>query len=223
MDEGRRSIEKALSIGMAALLVSVAGYALVGPGLAQASHEPADRTAATGSTLEIMESATDDGSFSEVHTILSTELKTSSPTDLLLSFTAECALWTDVMTVGNDQSEAVATVNVWIEVDGERVPVSATGSPGDTGQVTLCHRTYRVETMHFDDENATIERFLRTKQANAFNWISLDPGNGVHEIAVKAQLEGHAEAEDGSARAKALIGKRTLIVEPVKLPHDASL
>jgi hypothetical protein len=221
MDKAAQHVTTGIASGWAGRLVAVALPPGFGP--AEASHEPADRTAASGSTLAIMEAASSDDSFSEEHTILSTELKTSNPTDLVLQLTAECALWTDVTTVGNDESEAVATVNAWIEVDGEPVPVSSEANAGDPGVVTLCHRDYRVETMHFDDENATIERYLETKHANAFNWVSLDVGSGVHNVTVKAQLEGHAEAEDGEARAKALVGKRTLVIDPVKMPNDAEI
>lgn len=219
MDEATQRVTTGVAIGLAVLLLAVSFT----PGLGQASHNPADKAAAAGSTLEIMEATTSDGSFSQTHQILQTDVRTSSPTDLVLQLTGECALWTDVTTVGNDESQAEASVDVWIEVDGERVPVSTHSSTGDTGEVTLCNRAYRVNTMNFDDENATIERYLKTKQANAFNWVSLDLGSGVHNVTVKAQLEGHAEAEDGTARAKALIGKRTLVVEPVKLPNDAEV
>lgn len=214
-------VSTGIAIGLAVLLVAVA-IPPMSP--AEASHKPADKAAATGSTLEVMESTTSNGSFSEEHTILSTEMRTSNPTDLILQFTAECALWTDVTTVGNDDSEAVASVNTWIEVDGEPVPVTSDHEEtGEEGVVTLCNREYRVATMNFENENATIERYLRTKQGNAFNWIQLDVGSGVHEVVVKAQLEGHAEADEGEARAKALIGKRTLVIEPVKLANDAEV
>lgn len=221
MDKAAQHVTTGIAIGLAVLLVAVALPPSLTP--AEASHKPADKAAATGSTLEVMESATSDGSFSEVHTLLSTEMRTSSTTDLILQFSAECALWTDVTTVGNDESEAVATVNTWIEIDGEPVAVSSHEQAGDEGVVTLCHRDYRVETMHFDDENTTIERYLETKHANAFNWAELDVGSGVHNVTVKAQLEGHAQADDGEAHAKALIGKRTLVIEPVKMANDAEV
>lgn len=219
MDEAVQRVTTSIAIGLAVLLVGVAVPWTLVP--AEASHNPADKAAATGGTLEIMEATTDDGSFSEVHTVLQTDLRTSSPTDLVLQLSSECALWTDVTTVGNDQSEAEAAVNAWVEIDGQPVPVSSHAPSNQTGVVTLCNRAFQVETMAFDDENATIQRYLRTKQANAFDWVSLDVGSGVHNVTVKAQLEGHAQAEDGSARAKAIIGKRTLVIEPVKMANDA--
>lgn len=222
MDKAAQHVTTGVAIGLAVLLLAVALPPSLAP--AEASHEPADKAAAAGSTLEVMESTTSNGSFSEEHTILSTEMRTSDPTDLILQFTAECALWTDVTTVGNDDSEAVASVNTWIEIDGEPVSVTSDHDEvGGEGVVTLCNREYRVATMNFENENATIERYLETKQANAFNWVQLDVGSGVHEIAVKAQLEGHAEAEEGQAHAKALIGDRTLVIEPVKMAHDAEV
>lgn len=217
MDDQAPPLTKVLSLGVVALLVGVVAYAAVAPSNAGASHQPADRVAAAGASYEIMESATANGSFSEEHTLFSTQMRTSNPTDLVIQLTAECALWTDVTTVGNDESESFASVNVWVEIDGEPVPVSGE----DDGVVTLCNREYRVQTTQFENENATIDRYLRSRQANAFNWIAVDAGADVHTVEVKAQLEGHAESfSEGNAHAKAVIGQRTLVIEPIKLAHD---
>lgn len=221
MDEAAQHVTTGIAVGLAILLLAVAVPSNLGP--AEASHEPADKTAVTGSTMEVMESSTSDGSFSEEHTLLQTDMRTSSPTDLVISLSAECALWTDVTTIGNDDSEAVASVKAWVEIDGEPVTVTSDAGEDDDGAVTLCNREFRVTTLQFEDEDATTERYLKTKQANAFNWIHLDAGSAVHNITVKAQLEGHAEADDGESRAKALVGQRTLVVDPVKLPHDAEV
>lgn len=220
MDLGTHDVSRIVSLGLVALLVGVAGYTAIGPGLAESEPQPADKVAVAGSTVEIMESTTANGSFSEVHEIFSLEMRTSSTSDLIFQLTAECALWTDVTTVGNDESEAIATVKAWVEVDGE--PVSVAGD--DDGEIVLCNREYRVETMQFENENATIERYLRSRQANAFNWIHIDAGSGVHNITVKAQLEGQATSvSEANAQAKAAIGKRTLVIEPVQLPPGSSL
>jgi hypothetical protein len=44
---------------------------------------------------------------------------------LLVQSTAETALFTNVATMGNDQSRAEASVTCWIEIDGEPVVVSS--------------------------------------------------------------------------------------------------
>lgn len=194
----------------------IGGHALADKG--DSNAQPADKMAVDGSSLEIMTTEVSDGATSEEHTILSGEMRTSSVTDLIFQVTAECALWTDVVTVGNDESQAVATVNVWVELDGE--PVAVSGAEDSNADVVFCHRDYEVVTHEWENENATTERYLETRQANAFNWITLDVGNGIHDIKVKAQLEAHVE---GTGTAQAAIGDRTLVVDPVKLAPNADI
>lgn len=202
------------AIVMAIAMVSLfAGHAIASDNNAQ----PADKMAVDGDDLEIMTAEVSDGSVSEEHTILSGEMRTSAPTDIIFQITLECGLWTDVTTVGNDDSQAVATVNVWVELDGEPVPVSSGSNSED---VVFCHRDYQVITHNWSDENATTERYLETRHANAFNWITLDVGEGVHDIEVKAQLEAQVE---GTGTAQAAIGDRTLVAEPVKLAPNAEV
>ena len=205
----------AAAVSVAALLVLPGFSADVG-----ATHQPADKMAVAGSTLEIMTDPLLGGSESTTVELLRGQLKTSSPTDLVLQLTLECALWTDVTTVGNDQSQAVARVLAWIEIDGVPVGVSGADTGADAGKVVFCDRAYRRETLSFDDEDATIKTFLATRSAHAFNWVDLDLGSGLHTVVVKAQLDRSVE---GAGMAKAAIGKRTLVVEPTKLANDVTL
>lgn len=200
----------------AAIVAGLVLAAWAGPVLA--NHKPADKVAVSGATLEIVETQLEEGSSSNTVTILEGELKSSDPTDLILQVSLECAIWTDITTVGNDHSSSAANVTVWVTIDGERVPVSSEGL-GD-GEVVFCNRTFERETLQFDDEDATIKSYLRTRQANAFNWMSLNVGSGDHTIAVHAELEASVTNE---GRAKAAIGQRMLIVEPTKLANDATL
>lgn len=182
-------------------------------------HQPANKAGIAASSLEVMSVPVVEGSTSEEVTLLATSLKTPGPGDLALQVTAECALWTDVTVVGNDESQAIATVRVWIEKDGVALPVSADDT-ADVGRVVFCNRDYRVVTTQFEDEDATIEQFLRTRQANAFTWFDIDAGSGTHEYVVKAQLEAEVT---GTGFAKAAVGKRTFLAEPVHLANDATL
>lgn len=192
-----------------------------------AASQPADKVAVSGSTLEVMEvSATDSENHSATHTLLSDTIKTSTPTDLLLQPTVETALFTDIMTMGNDQSEAEASVTCWIELDDEPVVVSsdytAAGlSEQAASEVVFDKRAHRMETANFDDEEATIRQFLDTRSANGFNWVTLDVGNGEHELELKGRLD--VNVDDSNAEARAIVGPRTMIVEPVKLPNDAEI
>lgn len=206
-----------------ALLAALAfGALVVGPRLtdtAQATHQPADKMAVAGSALEVITAPLLQGASVTTSEILSGHLKTSSPTDLVLSVSLECALWTDITTVGNDESESAARVKVWVEIDGVPVKVSSDDT-ADPGKVVFCDRAYKRTTTDFDDEDARIDSYLRTRSAHDFQWISLNLGSGLHEISVKAELE---TSVTGAGMAQAAIGKRTLVVEPTKLANDVVL
>lgn len=201
------------------------GLGALASGSASADN-PADKVGVAGSTMTVLEVATTDTeNHSATHTLLSGTLKSSSPTDLLIQPTAETALWTTVATVGNDSSRARARITCWIELDGKRVLVSSdykkTGlSRKQASEVVFDKRAHRMETMQFDDEDARIEHFLKTRSANGFNWITLDVGNGNHTLEFKGRLD--VNVDDPNAEAKAIVGPRTLIVEPVKLANHAS-
>lgn len=210
-----RSLALGIVVGLVA--AGIAGVALLGP--ATANHLPANKVSVSGSTVEVMSASFSPlagGQSSEVVSLLSGTVRSSHLIDLLISATLECALWTDITTVGNNQSQAVATVKAWVEVDGEAVPVAG----DDDGKVVFCNRDYKRVTTNFDDENAQIQTFLRTRAANSFNWFALDLGYGVHTIELKAQLETEVQ---GTGNAKAAVGKRTLVVEPEQLANDISV
>ncbi len=177
---------------------------------------PANRMVASGSGLDVLSAPLTSGASSEVHDLLKGQVKLSSPTDLILRVTAECALWTDISVTGDADSESIASVKVWVEIDGVNVAVAPDDTGADRGKVVFCNRAFRMVTSGFD-ENQTIQTFLRTRSANGFNWIAEDAdanGEDVHDVVVKAQLESKVT---GVGEARAGIGKRTLIVEPVKL------
>jgi hypothetical protein len=195
-----------IAIG-AALLLAIP---LVAAALDDGGSNAANKTAATGSTVEILSAALET-------TVLSTTIKTSSPQDLIFAVTLECALWTTVETVGNDVSEARATVTISVLFDG--FPVAVSGA-GDDGRVVFCDRTHRQTTTAFDDENATINQYLATRSANGFNWILPDVGSGVHTVEVKADLTTFTSDD---LFVQAGVGHRTLIVEPTHLAQGFTL
>lgn len=176
---------------------------------ATATHSPANKVSAVGSTVEVAGPG-------ETLTILAGSMRTSSPTDLILQVTLECSILTQVTTVGNDDQQAFGRIEVWVEIDGEPVGVTA----GDDGRVVFCDRAHRQTTSLFDDDDATIESYLKTRTANAFNWVALNTGSGVHTLEVKAHFT--EEATD-NAVAQAVIGKRTFVAEPTKLANDATV
>lgn len=182
------------------------------------SEVPADKVAASGSTMEVMTAPITEGAASRTVELLHGSMRTSAPEDLIIAVTAECALLTDITNTSNSDSSAVAQVKIWVEIDGAPVPVASSDTGPDAGKVVYCNRAYREIITDLDDDDATFQHFLRTRSANAFQWLRLNTGAGIHEISVKAQLSVQV---DGVGTAQALVGKRTLIVEPTKLAENA--
>jgi hypothetical protein len=176
---------------------------------AVAQHEPANKVSAAGSTTEVI-------SPNERVVLLSEIVKTSKPTDLILGVTAECSITTELTTVGNDFSEAMGQVKVWVEIDGKPVPVAKTDTQ-EPGRVVFCKDLYQRTTSMFDDEDATIKTLASTRNANGFNWMALNVGSATHKIEVIGSLTTNASE---NAQALAAVQKRTLIVEPVKSAND---
>lgn len=193
----------------AALVGGVVASTFLTP--AVATHTPANKLAAFGSAISITEPGDD-------ITLLAGTIKTSGPTDLVLTLSFECSIITQVVTVGDDVSEAHAKIVGWLEIDG--IPVGVSSADPD-GQVTFCDRQHRQTTSLFDDDDATIETYLATKSAHSFSWVALNLGSGVHTITAHALLT--ETTSDDDALADGVIGKRTLIAEPTKLANDVTL
>ncbi len=216
------SVTTSIVVALLLLGLPIAAPQLAGTDAAEdQNHKPANKAGVASSTIEFMSASTAGTANSAfLDTILGVDMRTSNPQDLVLQVTLECALWTTVKTMGNDVSESTARVTVWIEMDGEPVHVSSDGDGEDDGKVVFCDRTHQQMVTDLDNEDANITQFLRTRTANAFNWVVIDAGNGIHEFAVHAELE--TDAVEGEF-AQAAIGKRTLVIEPIHLPNDATI
>jgi hypothetical protein len=208
---------------LVAALLLVLVVQLMGP--AVATHAPANKVQVAGSAVQFMHSElVEAGQPTDRVRLLTGSIKTSKPTDLIFQVTAECALWTNIGTVGNGISEAFAQVLIWVEVDGQPVKVSSDDTGEDAGKVVFCNRAFRSETTNFDDddEDDEIALFMRDRHANGFNWTKLNLGSGPHSIEVFAELTTQVTEDDpAEAFADAAVGKRTLVVEPTKLANDA--
>lgn len=195
-------MRKSLSAATVAIALLVTGVISSPLSPVKANGTPANKTAASGSTTEIVDPT-------EVVTLLSERIKTTKTTDLILSATAECAITTELTTTGNDEATAFGTVRMWVEIDGKPVPVASTDTDG--GRVVFCNRADQRTTSLFDDDDATIETFQETRHAARFNWMALDVGPHEHVVELKAEL---TKGSTGDASAKAAVGNRTLIIEP---------
>ena len=191
---------------------------------------PANKAVAAGAKEEVV------GPDAEV-TILSAKLKTSKPTDLIMAVSLECSILTNVVinggpTVSEDTALAEGNVKVWVELDGKIVPIQAISAPPQDGatppagdesdKVTFCDRLHERTVTDAEDGEDGIDSsrdYQRTKSANAFNWLRLNAGSGDHLVEVKATLTTNAVGEGSGA--EAIIGNRTLIIEPTKLANAA--
>jgi hypothetical protein len=206
---------RAAAAGLVAVALS-AGYFAQGT---YAAGIPANKAAASGSTLEVVGA-------NEDKVVLSETVKINNPTDLIISATAECAILTQVSNHANGQTErAFGQIAMYVTIDGKPVPVSTTDK--DAGKVIFCNRAQEQQWTDSndpvkgnDDGGDTLRQYTDTRTANGFNWMALNVGtnypgtsDNVHLIQLHAVWTVNNTA---NAVASAKVGNRTLILEPVK-------
>lgn len=112
-----------------------------------ATHAPADKVVASGEELTPITEGT-------AVTIMSATLRTSKPTDLIMSVTLECAILTKLYNAaagvngGSSSASVGAQIDVWIEENGKIVPISSVSEQsqgpsaggGEDDKVTFCQR-----------------------------------------------------------------------------------
>jgi hypothetical protein len=143
-----------------------------------------------------------------------------------------------VRTVGNDDQAARGELKLWLEKstnggEPEVIGVTSTSAgpnePGvasDDGKVVFCDRMYRRATNFTDDEDHEIDTYMDTRSANAFNWLALNVGSGIHTITLWAEfddtvdIEGFEAGSQGTSDSKGAVGRRSLIIEPVRAAVD---
>jgi hypothetical protein len=192
---------------------------------ASATHQPADKVKVAASVLEVMQAqaAAGSGSSGPVE-LLHDTFRSSTPADLLIGVTAECGLWTQTVVSDSESEQADAAVTMWVELDGQVLPVTFDSNGDgvyddpDDGRVAFCNREQELETTNLGDPEV-IDLFLRTREANGFNWAALDVGNGIHELKVFAQLDVEVQGT-GSGSALAVVGKRTVQIQPDHFKND---
>jgi hypothetical protein len=212
---------------LAGLVAGAAAVIVTGPGVFAAGGTPADKVVAAASRTEVIAPG-------DNVSLMKATMKTSKPTDLLIQTAAECTILTRLVT-NNDNNTAMAhsAVHVWVEFDGKVVPLQSTSTPpqdptaqppGDKAKdgATFCDREYGRTVTDQEDPADGIDQeddYIRTKSAHAFNWIRMNTGSGEHTIEVKADLS--ATDPTASSQAEAIVGNRTLIVEPTKMANNA--
>jgi hypothetical protein len=231
----RRPSKQALSTGI--LIVLLAGVFVSQALQAVATHQPANKAASSASSIRDIT-----GTNGQSTPILRETMKVSDPVDLILQNTLECALVTQVITgdeegapeATTDTAQSEAQIEVRVTIDGKVVPVDSIGDdptqPGvqtDDGWVVFCNRLYRQTQTDRDDDGDIdqMDSYIATRTANAFNWFAFDVGrdydspnfpvgdnnNNIVEVVVEARW---TEVATEDAVAEAMIGRRSIIVEP---------
>lgn len=196
------------------------------------SGTPANKAVAAGSKRQSI-------AVNTTEKLMSATMKTSKPTDLLLQVTAECTILTDLVLPGSDEpgaaqeASARGAVRIWVTLDGRIVPITDVSAPPqnpgaagtDSDKVTFCDRMHTRSVSDQEDEQDGLDSdrdYQNTKSANAFNWVRLNAGSGMHTIEVWGEFTTFGTGSGGgSATAQAYVGNRTLVVEPTKLANAA--
>ena len=221
MQLSRRRVVVGALIGAVGITVPVA--------IAADGSSPANKAVAAGSKTEVIAPGAEKA-------LMSATFKTSKPTDLLIGVSLECSILTNVVINGGpdvpvETSRAEGAVRVWAELDGKIVPITdvssapqdpaASGNGDDSDKVTFCDRVHERTVTDKEDPADGVdgsEDYQQTKAANAFNWVRLNAGSGMHTLVVKADLTASGT---GSSTAEAVVGNRTLVIEPTKLANAA--
>jgi hypothetical protein len=235
-----------------AVLAMTAVAVALNPLGAIATHEPADKVAAGGSDLRVI---------NEQQPILQERLKVSTPADLMIHVTSECSILTNLFTSGSttggstETDQAFGQIKLFLTIDGTRVPVAVDDTAAtppeefdpdgqDFGEVVFCNRAYQRTVSDREnplDGHDSEDDFIRTRTANAFNWMALNVGeeeagsspfegydspangNNIVDVQLHADFDRTTRCTGtqndntgatGQTCSEALIGSRTLIIEP---------
>jgi hypothetical protein len=220
----RRAVIATAAVG--AIAIAVPATLAAGSG----SGTPANKAVAAASKTAVVAPGANEA-------IMSATFKTSKPEDLLISVSAECSILTNTVihggpTATTDSASAGGRIRIWLELDGKIVPLQSTSTPpqdpaaqpaGDeTDKITFCDQVHqRSVTDNETDKDGTdgSTDYLLTKSSAAFNWVRLNAGSGDHTLVVKADLILDTATADSNAQA--VIGNRTLVIEPTKLANNA--
>jgi hypothetical protein len=236
----KRPSKQGLSTGI--LVVLLAGVLVSQALQAGATHKPADKALASGDAItDVAPAPNAAGMGTDANNIATATLRTSGPSDLILTAAVECSILTDVINnaAGNGATstgQAEGRIQVWIVVDDSYIVpitnVSSNPQPGnhstgtDSDKVTYCNRLHRQEITDTEDPEDGTDRernFIRTKSANSFNWVALNMGPGIHTIDLRAGFDQPSAPQGTGSTASGLVGNRILVIEPVKMANDITV
>ena len=230
------ALRKSGRIGMTLVMLATVITAWTA-GSAMANHTPADKPFAAASTTERT------GPTPRIE-LLAATVKNSKPADMMLLVSMECSLITETILLGSStpgakqSARATGTIRAWIEIDGKPVPIVSSSTPPqnppppgeeDNSKVTFCNRVFERTAEDREDEQDGLDYsrdYIATKSSNAFNWVRLNMGSGLHTIKLVAEITTETVSggtTGGAATAKAYIGNRSMIGIPGKFANDAQI
>ena len=170
-------------------------------------------------------------------TILQNTIKTPNQKDLIIGVSAEVGLLTDTLVRSknavSDTSMATAGVEIRVLIDGNlALPGTVTfGRRTQTltakfqgiidGCLTNVNGIIVIDPLCVQPEE--LQLILDTMNANHFNFIAADLEAGVHSVAVQARITAGGSAQEGSYKARGLIGLGSLTVEEVRFIKDEDI
>jgi hypothetical protein len=257
----RRKARAAL-IAAGGLLVGMVGHMAIAANTAGGSPTPANKAVAAGDTLKVFGPEAETTLLSAVlrtskptDLLLQTSLECSILTKLQTGPEANDPLGPPAKST----ARASASIHGWIEIDDDAthdgssdanervVPVISTSQPPQDGSTpqsgdpavdgaTFCDRTYQRTVEDGETPRNGIDRetdYIDTKTANAFNWVLLNAGSGIHYVRLMADLanapsgpctrDTETSIGSGGSCTEAYVGNRTMIIEPTKMANDAEV
>ena len=255
MRSGRR-----VRLVLVAAIASIAGLAVgqlaIAANTPGGNPTPANKAVASGDTLKVVGPGEEVELLSAVlRTSKPTDLLLQTSLECSILTKLQTGPATD--SPASDTASAEGTISAYIEIDDDathggvdatparRVPITSASQPPQNGsqdddgdEVTFCNRAYQRTVEDPGDtlgEGDGLDRetdYIDTKTANAFNWVLLNAGSGVHYVRLIGTLNGTPQMSATCGRTttdmgstpsctSGYIGNRTLIIEPTKMANDA--
>lgn len=170
-------------------------------------------------------------------TVLTGQIHTATPKDLLIGVSLETTLVTDTLVKSSggakDTSTAESGIEVKVLVDGIEAAPGVVVFDRRKQQLAASLGGYYTGCVDENGDGITdlltectllpeeIQLLLDTTAAHHFNFIQANLGQGVHNVVVKAKISNNTVSGNGTASASALLGKGSLSVEEVQATNSS--
>ena len=165
-------------------------------------------------------------------TVMSGQIHTATPKDLLIGVSLETSLLTDTLVKSSggvkDTSTAEAGIEVKVLVDGQEAAPGVVIFDKRKQQLSATLGGYYTNCTDANLDGITdvltecslaqeeIDLLLDTTAAHHFNFIQANLGQGTHSVVVKSKISNNTVFANGTASASALLGNGSLSVEEVQ-------